>query len=33
MRGEANSTRSEISRREIIHVYIKFSMQLEINIY
>jgi len=34
IRGEVNSSRSEISnRREIIHVYIELSMWLEINIF
>jgi len=34
MKGEVNSSPSEISRRrETIRVYIKFSMRLEINIY
>jgi len=34
MRGEANSSRSEISRwLEIIRVYITFQMRLEIYIY
>jgi len=32
MKGEVNSSRSEFSRwREIIRVYIKLSMRLEVN--
>jgi len=31
MKSEVNSSRSEISRHEIIYVYIKFSMWLEKN--